>query len=65
MVSLDTTSSGHPYVKTMKVLQFNKIIQNFVKKLEIRKVFPREWTQLEQSLKILIFLNFWVPYTLV
>ena len=32
MVSLDTTSSGHPYVKTMKVLQFNKIIQNFVKK---------------------------------
>ena len=25
MVSLDTISSGHRYVKTMKVLQFNKI----------------------------------------
>ena len=32
MVSLDTTSSCHSYVKTVKVMQINETIQNLVKK---------------------------------
>ena len=55
MVSLDTTSPCHPYFKTVKVMQINENIQNLVKKLGIRKVFPRKWKNLEQSLEILIF----------
>ena len=61
MVSLDTTSPCHPYFKTMKVMQINENIQNLVKKLGIRKVFPRKCKNLEQSLEILIFFEFRVP----